>query len=80
MSAFRELNSRESDGITVSFLYRDNAPNPPDFKVHVSDSKTGADFTIEADTFEVAHHAYYHPMVAANRALVGKLHIGTINV
>ena len=68
----KEINGRESDGISVTLLWEDSTktnPTKPEFEVRVVDSKRGEDFAIQCDTFPQAKSAYYHPFAVANSAL-----------
>jgi hypothetical protein len=64
-SQWKELASRESDGLTVSLLW---APATDAVKVTVADARldsvTGGDFHIHVDGAD-ALSAYYHPFAFA---------------
>lgn len=69
---FRQLDSRENDGITVSLYWNDSAKDRPEeaeFQVEVFDVKDTQYFTLSIDTFENAREAYFHPFAVANRYL-----------
>jgi hypothetical protein len=55
--AWRELASRQADGISVQLYWR---PRRDDVIVRVSDGKTGDEFTIEPPR-RSALAAFYHP-------------------
>lgn len=55
--AWRELASRQADGISVQLYWR---PRRDDVIVRVSDGKTGDEFTIEPPK-RSALAAFYHP-------------------
>lgn len=68
----KEINQRESDGVTVTFFWNDSAknnPSVPEFKIVVIDAKCEENFTLDADTFEDAKECYYHPFASASRVL-----------
>jgi hypothetical protein len=56
----RELDQRESDGITVTLLWHESSN---ELMVSVSDSKTGSYFELEArpeNALDIFHHPYAH--------------------
>jgi hypothetical protein len=69
---FKEINNRESNGISVTLSWNDSAkdrPEEPQFLVEVSDVKENQNFTLSLDCFDDAKEAYYHPFGVANRYL-----------
>lgn len=66
---WRELDSREADGISVFLLWRKGFENEDLFLVAVDDARTETSFNLNPETFEQARHCYYHPFASANSIL-----------
>lgn len=69
MSAlWQELTARDSDGINVSFQWR-NYCNEDEFRVHVLDNRDGTDFILNPQNFNEARECFHHPFAVANSVL-----------
>jgi hypothetical protein len=69
---FRELDGRNSAGISVTLFWNDSPDSnlsDPLYRVDVFDASNGQNFTLSLDTFQDAREAYYHPFGVANRYL-----------
>lgn len=67
--SLREIDTRDSDGISVALLWDDSAKNDSskhEFQVKVCDLRDEKLFTLLADNFSDAREAFYHPYGVAN--------------
>jgi hypothetical protein len=65
----KEIHSRDADGITVSLFAHFEDSDCVEISCHVTDSRTGTDFTISDIPKNKALEAFYHPFATGEKLL-----------